>query len=265
MIARVNTQRLYQHISRDGNKMNNIKEKGFTLLEILVVIGIIGIITGITSDIFIQIIKASNKANIVTEIKQNGDAVLNQLDRLVRNADSIAFFGKRAYGALSFSAFSLTSTQSCTNTTGATRDATFDVCTFITKNPQPQSGYTRIDFRLENEEECASSSLFTTNDKVVNGAVTTCNGNIQIALGTDSDLADLELGTPSTVVPQLLTNTEKQSGVSVTDFTIEVIPTTGKPTLVRFGYTLAQGIAATSRVDSKATVDFETTVSLRTY
>jgi prepilin-type N-terminal cleavage/methylation domain-containing protein len=246
-------------------KHMKLKEKGFTLIEILVVIAIIGVIAGITSDIFVQVIKASNKANITTEIKQNGDSVLNQIDRLVRNADSVVFFGKRAYGALTFSALSLASTQSCTNTIKATRDTTFDICTLIVKNPQPQGGYTRLDLRLEKEEECATSALFTTNDKVISGSNTECNGNIQIAIGSDSDLSDLQLGTPSTVTPQLLTNTEKKSGVSVTDLTMEVIPSTGHPTLVRIGYSLAQGIAATSRIDAQANVDFETTISLRTY
>ncbi|MDQ3239153.1 MAG: hypothetical protein M3P33_01380, partial [bacterium] len=203
---------------------------------------------------------------IVTEIKQNGDSVLNQIDRTIRNSDSISFFGKRAYGASTFSALPLTSTQTCTNTSKtATRDNTFDICTLILKNPQPQGGYTRIDLRLENEKECATNSLFTASDRRVGASSTECNGNIQIAIGTDTQLSDLQLGTPSVVSQQLLTNVEKQSGVSVTDYTIEVIPSTGHPTLVRLGYTFSQGIAATSRVDAKASVDFETTISLRTY
>jgi len=62
------------------------KKTGFTLIELLVVIGIMAVVGGVGSDLFISILKGANKANVINEVKQNGNHVLDVMERNIRNA-----------------------------------------------------------------------------------------------------------------------------------------------------------------------------------
>jgi prepilin-type N-terminal cleavage/methylation domain-containing protein len=247
-----------------------INQQGFSLIEILVVIAIIGIIAGVVSDIFIQVIKASNKGNVVTEIKQNGDTVLSKIERVVRNAEEVTALGRKQYGqpwdwepATAFS-----STENCEapsdNNSATSNDG--DICAIILKNPA-SGGYTKIQFNSEKDEEC-SVSPFTTADQDTSTSPYTCSGNIRVT--TDSTSSDPILALETTTSPgEVITNTERRSGVSMTPIVnsplISIKSTPGKPSLVTINYALSQGISASSRVDSKATVPFNLVISLRSY
>jgi prepilin-type N-terminal cleavage/methylation domain-containing protein len=156
-----------------------LNQKGFTLIEIVVVIAIIGIVTGITSDVFIQIIKASNKANIVTEVKQNGDSVLNQLDRIIRNAEEITAAGGKNYGQ------SWNSNWTTIGSATITQPCSSDICAFIVKNPVSTGGYTKIEIHKEADTsaEC-NSSPFTASDQDTSTNPMRCNGNIRAVTDT---------------------------------------------------------------------------------
>ncbi len=62
---------------------------GFTLVELLVVMGILGVITGGSLLFLTSILRGSNQARIVAEVKQNGQTVLDVIDRQIRNAQSV--------------------------------------------------------------------------------------------------------------------------------------------------------------------------------
>lgn len=62
---------------------------GFTLIEILVVFGILALIGGLTSDLFASVLKGAIKANTVNEIKQNGNYALHYIERVVRNSNYV--------------------------------------------------------------------------------------------------------------------------------------------------------------------------------
>lgn len=64
-------------------------KSGFTLVELLVVIGILSVVVGSSLLFLTNILKGSNQAQIVTEIKQNGQTVLDVIDRQIRNAESV--------------------------------------------------------------------------------------------------------------------------------------------------------------------------------
>ena len=59
--------------------------KGFTLVEMLVVIGIMGLTIGSTLVFLTSVIKGSNQANVTAEVKQTGQVVLDSLERQIRN------------------------------------------------------------------------------------------------------------------------------------------------------------------------------------
>lgn len=62
------------------------KSNGFTLIELLVVLGILVIIVGSSLVILTSILKGTNKATVNAEVKQNGQAVLDTLEKDIRNA-----------------------------------------------------------------------------------------------------------------------------------------------------------------------------------
>lgn len=83
-------------VKKAKSNLSNLKSqisnaKGFTLIELLVVIVVLSIIAGVSSSIFLSVIRSNNKANIINEIQQNGNFVLQSLEATVRNARAITF------------------------------------------------------------------------------------------------------------------------------------------------------------------------------
>lgn len=66
-----------------------MKKSGFTLIEIIVIVGILGFIAVIGSNMFFSILKGSTKTRVLAEVKQNGSYAINVMERLIRNAKSL--------------------------------------------------------------------------------------------------------------------------------------------------------------------------------
>ncbi|NTV31168.1 prepilin-type N-terminal cleavage/methylation domain-containing protein [candidate division WWE3 bacterium] len=66
----------------------NKKVEGFTLIEILVSIGVMSIIAGISISIFLSLSSAYDKANVVSTVNQEGSRVMEQMVRTIRNASN---------------------------------------------------------------------------------------------------------------------------------------------------------------------------------
>ena len=63
---------------------------GYTLIEFLVVLGIL-LLAGGSALLFLNsVLHGSNQANVVSEVKQNGQVVLDSLERQIRNARDVA-------------------------------------------------------------------------------------------------------------------------------------------------------------------------------
>lgn len=65
-------------------------KRGFTLVEALVTIVIIGIIGFILSDLLSRAFQGNSKSQLIGQIKQNGQIALSTMDETIRNADNIA-------------------------------------------------------------------------------------------------------------------------------------------------------------------------------
>jgi prepilin-type N-terminal cleavage/methylation domain-containing protein len=63
--------------------------KGYTLVEILVVIGIFAIVAVMGTMMFFYILKGAAKTRALAEVKQNGDYALGAMTRLIRNAKTL--------------------------------------------------------------------------------------------------------------------------------------------------------------------------------
>lgn len=59
---------------------------GFTLVEFLVVLGVLTITIGATLIFLTSVLRGSNRGNVSAEVKQNGQAVLESIDSQIRNA-----------------------------------------------------------------------------------------------------------------------------------------------------------------------------------
>jgi len=63
--------------------------KGFTLIEILVVIGVLAIIVVVGSMSFFNLLKGSMKTRTISLVKQNGDYALAIMERMIRKGEII--------------------------------------------------------------------------------------------------------------------------------------------------------------------------------
>ena len=61
---------------------------GYTLIEFLVVLGLLVITIGSTLLFLTSILRGTNQTNVANEVKQNGQAVLDSLERQIRGARS---------------------------------------------------------------------------------------------------------------------------------------------------------------------------------
>ena len=66
----------------------SVRRSGFTLIEFLVVVGLLAITVGSTLLFLTSILRGTNQTNISSEVKQNGQAVLDSLERQIRGAKS---------------------------------------------------------------------------------------------------------------------------------------------------------------------------------
>lgn len=68
------------------------KSSGFTLVELLVVLGILAVTVGVALVFLTSVLRGTNQANIIGELKQNGQVVLDSLERQIRNAKSASVY-----------------------------------------------------------------------------------------------------------------------------------------------------------------------------
>ncbi|MBI2019145.1 type II secretion system protein [Candidatus Daviesbacteria bacterium] len=66
-----------------------MKRNGFTIAEILVVIAVMAVVGTFLVAIFSSTLRGNNKSQILSAIKQNGQAVLDRIDKEIRGADDI--------------------------------------------------------------------------------------------------------------------------------------------------------------------------------
>jgi len=83
------------------SRLVKAKPTGFTLIELLVVTAILGILIGVSSSVFIGILRSQNKTNATNEVRQNANLVIDLLERDVRGARSIQPTGSQNLVTLS--------------------------------------------------------------------------------------------------------------------------------------------------------------------
>jgi prepilin-type N-terminal cleavage/methylation domain-containing protein len=74
---------------------------GFTLIEILVVMGIFGILAVFGTQMLFSIMKGSIKSRSLTVVKENGEYVINMMERAIRDAQTVFCLSGGAIKAIS--------------------------------------------------------------------------------------------------------------------------------------------------------------------
>lgn len=198
-----------------------MKKNGFTLIEILVAMAIVAIIGVIFVTIFANTLRGSNKSQVLAVIKQNGQAILENISKSIRGADSIV----------------------CKSNSG-------DVLTII-KN----GSYTRFRF----VPPAVGSNGIIQRDNPVQPS-TAPEDNIQLFLST---ICTDPMGTDSSQV-DTLTDTNTQSGVSVTTGLFERSRQSGFKDSITVSFTLGPGVNVPAAIAGQIDpIPFQTTIGLR--
>jgi prepilin-type N-terminal cleavage/methylation domain-containing protein len=70
--------------------------KGFTLIELMITVAIIGVVSSIALTTISTVIKSSSKTNVVNRVKQNGDNIIDAMTRDIRGATDVCVSPDRA-------------------------------------------------------------------------------------------------------------------------------------------------------------------------
>lgn len=74
------------------------KNDGFTLVEIIIVLAIMAVLGIILTQIFFSTIRGGSKAQVLSVVKQNGQAALEAMDKTIRNADKVVNLCRNPFG-----------------------------------------------------------------------------------------------------------------------------------------------------------------------
>lgn len=69
--------------------MMQAKQRGFTLIELLLVVSILAIAVGVTSDVLVNLVRTFSKSQVTNEIEQNANFVSQKLIKELRNATRV--------------------------------------------------------------------------------------------------------------------------------------------------------------------------------
>lgn len=165
-------------------------KKGYSLIEILVVMSIVAVISIFGLNFLSTILKGTSKSTITSELKQNGNYVMDVMSYYIRNAVTI--------------------------------------------------------------EQCLSNSITLRQWD---------NTSVVFSLLAKDDVNKINARIASNSAA--LTNSDAQSGIAVSSLSFTCSSTA--PPVVTLSFTLSQSAWASNTTENTASLNFSTTVSLRTY
>lgn len=76
-----------------------MKKRGFTLVELLVVVSIMSILGLIFTNTLVQSLRGQNKVKVINQVKQNGQVVMDKLSNSLRQAEKVICTGASVAGS----------------------------------------------------------------------------------------------------------------------------------------------------------------------
>lgn len=235
------------------------KQRGFTLIEMLVAITLVGILITITTEMFVRVMRVANRARIQAEIKNNAESSIAQLERVIRNASK--FEGARTKTTAGDPWSSLTTVSP--SSAWACDSTTISACELVFQNAlDAQNRYTKIAFYKEvtNTASACPTDIFA-QQYLGNKS---CNGSLRIASRNDVTVTDF-LSSTSPAPETTLTNVNIRSGVNVTAFQLQAFQRSNLPFMFRISFTLTQPIATGNRATELESNNYTTVLTLRNY
>lgn len=71
------------------HRKKKIRQSGFTLLEMVVSIAIVGLLSTVLSQVFVTTLRTNTKTELLKDAKQNGELAMETMVRLIQNAKSV--------------------------------------------------------------------------------------------------------------------------------------------------------------------------------
>jgi prepilin-type N-terminal cleavage/methylation domain-containing protein len=95
-----------------------MNKKGFTLVELLIVIGLIGITVGVTGDIILTLIRSYSKTQATTDVERVASFAVGKLEKEFKNATSVTTISSNSitFETKAFDALPTTVTYAVNNT-----------------------------------------------------------------------------------------------------------------------------------------------------
>lgn len=207
-----------------------MRNSGFTLVEMLVVIAVMSIFGILILTIFTRTLKGTNKSQIIGVIKQNGQSVLEQMDKTVRNGDNVV-------------CIDTVNILTPNDTLVIIQGGKYTRYRFFAPTPSA-NGYIQQDFPQQPPPPASKSDI-----KFF--LLTVCKD----PMGTDTDLA---------VPPQTLTDTNPQTGVSVENGSFTRDRSAGFRDQVTIKFDIRPGVDAPAALRGQIDpISFQTTIQLR--
>jgi len=200
-------------------------KRGFTLVEFLIVIGILSLSIGSILLILTTVVKGVNQTNISAEVKQNGQNVLDTLSGLIRNStDVYQLNGQPIFGQ------------------GVDKPIWSESAIWV---------WTSTGEKLT--IACVENIGVTDNGKIV---VHSAAASSTVPGGLLADFKPLSN-------TDIKSGVDIDCGTSAEDdgFVVSNLQSSAKTVLIDF--TAKQGVGAPSRVDFNASAQFKTAISLR--
>jgi prepilin-type N-terminal cleavage/methylation domain-containing protein len=69
------------------------RKKGFTLVEVIIAMGVLGLVMTLTAGVLVSVVKSYQKQKVISEVERNGDFVIRILEERIRNASSVRCVG----------------------------------------------------------------------------------------------------------------------------------------------------------------------------
>lgn len=204
--------------------------KGFTLVEILVTMAIVAIVGLILVTIFTNTLRGSTKSQILAVIKQNGQSVLENMDKTIRNSDNVVCKGTPTNNTI-----------------------------VVVKN----GVYTRYRIVLPTDGAATAPSSCVGSGK--NGCIVVDNPTPSISETTPPPFINRVCGSNDPMSSaNILTDTNTQTGVKVESGSFNLSPLPGYKNAATIVFSLKAGVAANQSIAGQIDpVEFKTTIGLR--
>jgi len=168
-----------------------MKRNGFTLVEIIVVLAITAILGLVLTQIFYSTLRGGSKAQVLSVVKQNGQAAVEAIDKTIRSADKVVNLCPSPFG-IHASAVQ-TGLDCTTNCSGIviTKNKVYTRFLYIPADfSDTNNGYIAMD-NLTSPSECLSST-FGTNLSVLTDKDSKTGVSIESGIFSLSRLAGTE-------------------------------------------------------------------------